>query len=67
MTPFQLRAIVEELHLNTAQLGHFLGYGGDHEVRRWLAGDMPIPASVARILRHIVQIRLIAKEEARRA
>lgn len=56
MTTTALRTIITKLGVNNTELGRFLGHRDGREVRRWLAGDVPIPVPVAKLLRLMVTL-----------
>lgn len=58
MTPAALRTIIAKLDVNNTELGRFLGHTDGREVRRWLAGDVPVPVPVAKLLRLMVKLGL---------
>ena len=54
MTPTALRAALSRLRLTQVEAGRLFGYDdGGRSVRRWLAGDNPIPPAVA-VLIHLM-------------
>lgn len=58
MTTTALRTIITKLGMNNTELGRFLGHRDGREVRRWLAGDVPIPVPVAKLLKLMVKLGL---------
>lgn len=62
MTPTALRAIISKLGTNQTRLGLFLGHSSGREVRRWLAGDVPIPVPVAKLLGLMVKLGLTMED-----
>lgn len=62
MTPTALRTIITKLGINNTELGRFLGHTDGREVRRWLAGDVPIPVPVAKLLGLMVKLGLTMED-----
>ncbi len=62
MTPAALRTIITKLGINNTELGRFLGHTDGREVRRWLAGDVPIPVPVAKLLGLMVKLGLTMED-----
>lgn len=62
MTPAALRSIIAKLGMNNTEIGRFLGHSSGREVRRWLAGDVPIPVPVAKLLRLMVKLGLTMED-----
>lgn len=62
MTPTQLRTIIGKLDVNNTELGRFLGHTDGREVRRWLAGDVPVPVPVAKLLGLMVKLGLTMED-----
>lgn len=50
MTPAELRATLSRLGLPQTGAAKLLGVDG-RTVRRWIAGEIPVPELVARVLR----------------
>lgn len=62
MTPTALRTIISKLGMNNTELGRFLGHTDGREIRRWLAGDVPIPVPVAKLLKLMVKLGLTMED-----
>lgn len=58
MTPAALRAAIAKLGLSQEGIGRFLGHPSGRTVRRWLAGDRPVPVAVAKLLRIMIKLGL---------
>ena len=58
MTITQLRTTIEHMGLSRTALGRFLGHPDGRTVRKWLAGDYPIPVTTAKLLRLMVKLDL---------
>lgn len=57
MTPAELRNAIDRLGLSQVGLGRFLGVD-PRTVRRWAAGDLPVPRAVDMLLRLMIAYRI---------
>lgn len=62
MTPAALRTIIAKLGVNHTELGRFLGHADGREVRRWLAGNAPVPVPVAKLLSLMAKLGITPDE-----
>ena len=57
MTPASFRAIRQHLGLSTAHMARVLLVGSGRTVRRWEAGERPVPGPVATLMALLENVR----------
>jgi len=58
MTPKQLRDTIATIGITQEELGKFLGHPTGRTVRRWIAGDSPVPVAVSKLLKLMIELEL---------